>query len=261
MNTTLEFRTSQTRNHAPLLWLLAIFSLSACGTQQAANPVPATSVANPPAETSQADAEETEAYANALMASALKTEPDLSPVLMTLAKSAGGEMWGFKYRFKSKKSLLRKINKLLLENPGKVVEDIRINDALRYTILIDDEPRGNYTDTLHRALEEMEALGHRVEQVKNYWPTGDNYSGVNCVLITPAGLLWELQFHTRQSKTTNNENRAMYEELRLVTTPLKRKKVLFRKMTEAWDSVSIPSSVLEDKSLHEKEAIITRDSP
>jgi len=261
MNKALEFRASKSRHQVSLLWMLAAFFLFACGTQKTASPIPESPPSLPEPQTTQADAGETEAYAEALMAAALKIEPDLSPVLESLAKSAGGEMWGFKYRFKSKKSLLRKINKLLIENPGKVVEDIRINDALRYTILIDDDPKGNYTDTLYRALEKLEALGHRVEQVKNYWPTGDNYSGVNCVLITDSGLLWELQFHTRQSKTTNNENRAMYEELRLVTTPLKRKKVLFQKMTEAWDSVSIPSSVLEDKSLHEKEAIITRGSP
>ena len=158
-------------------------------------------------------------------------------------------------------SISRKINKIITENPGKIVEDVRINDALRYTILIDDSPQGNYTETLRKALKEFEALGHRVEHVKNYWPTGDNYSGVNCVLMTASGLYWELQFHTRESKKTNSANRAMYEEIRLTTTPLKRKRQLFDRMTESWDSVPVPSAVLVERSLHGKEAIIARDRP
>ena len=141
------------------------------------------------------------------------------------------------------------------------MEDVRINDALRYTVLVDDEPPGTYVDTLRRVLGKLEAIQHRVEEVKNYWPTGDNYSGVNCVLIAPSGLYWELQFHTRSSKETNSENRAMYEELRLVNTPIKRKRKLFDQMTQAWDTVKVPKEALVNKSLHPKEEIITRSRP
>jgi len=54
-------------------------------------------------------------------------------------------------------------------------------------------------EAIRATFKGLEAAGHKVIKVKNYWPRGDNYSGVNSVLETSDGLEWELQFHTAES--------------------------------------------------------------
>src|SRR5690606_2590316 len=103
--------------------------------------------------------------------------------------------------------------------------------------------------------------GHEVLEVKNYWPRGDNYSGVNSVLRAPTGLPWELQFHTPASAREQRRGHPLYEELRLPETPVARKRELFRALAAPWEEIDIPEGVLEAGSLHPKDAVIRRDPP
>jgi hypothetical protein len=203
----------------------------------------------------------TELYCEELLAKASDEEPTVTARLMRIAEDAGGELIKLEFRLKGRDSMLRKVNKALHEHPDYGLADVRIDDALRYTMRVEDEPAGNYIDTARATLKRFEVDGHTVVLVKNYWPADDSYSGLNCVLMSPKGLHWELQFHTRGSLAANVDNRKSYEELRLVTTSAERKRELFDQMTRRWRDVSIPTTALEPGALHPSAKIITRPRP
>ena len=239
------------RTPMPLLFLLALGFATSCASAQAER-----------IEATQGSHEEAlDDAANSYIAQAQALEPATTARLQALAKARGGEMYKLEYRFKSKKSLLRKVNKILKENPEFTLADVRIDDALRYTMLFPDEPPGNHNQAIHDTLKALTEDGHGVVKVKNYWPRGDGYSGVNSVLVGPNGLLWELQFQTPLSAETNGKTRHMYEELRKVDTTIERKRELFDQMTAFWDLVPIPEGILEPGSLHETEQIKDRPRP
>lgn len=202
-----------------------------------------------------------EARARSLLEQARLVEPRVTPLLRRLAANAGAELVGLDHRLKTLESTLRKMRLILAEDPTLDVEDVEIHDALRYTMRVDDEPSGHYVRTVVAVLDALEDVGHRVLLVKNYWPAGDSYSGVNTELSSPEGFPWELQFHTSDSYRVQRETRPLYEELRRRATPPGRKAELFDRMRSAWDLVPIPADVLEPRNLHENEEIRERPRP
>jgi hypothetical protein len=156
---------------------------------------------------------------------------------------------------------LRKIRARLADESGHTLADVVIDDALRYTMRVDDQPPGHYLHTAKAVLEELEDHGHVVRTVKNYWPKEDNYSGLNCSLNTREGVAWELQLHTTASFELQSRTRDAYEELRRVATPLNRKRELFDQVTEAWQGVPIPEQILQPGAVHPKAEIHRRPRP
>jgi hypothetical protein len=187
------------------------------------------------------------------------SEPKITALIQTLAAEKHVELDGIEHRLKSRKSVLRKLH--LQAGPTGEAQDVELNDTLRYTFVIDDDPPGTHTSAVATILRSLEESGQLINKVKNYWPAGDNYSGVNSVLQTPSGLLWELQFHTNDSLRVKFETRAQYEELREAGTPLARKQLLFDEITAAWNTVPIPLDALTPQSLHASEEIINRPRP
>jgi len=196
--------------------------------------------------------------AEQLLAAAADEEPETTRLMKARAARARGRLFKLQYRLKTRKSLLRKIRAAYREHPDKPVS---IGDALRYTIVVSDEPPGWHTSSAAQTLRGLEAAGHRVVRVKNYWPRGDNYSGTNCVLETPKGLRWELQFQTPQSIAANKATRGDYEELRKTSTPLAVKREIFDRMTAVWADVPVPADILKPGSLHATEEIRDRARP
>jgi hypothetical protein len=126
---------------------------------------------------------------------------------------------------------------------------------------VDDEPPGHYLEAAKTTLAELEQRGHQVRTIKNYWPSDDNYSGLNCSLVAPEGVAWELQFHTSASFEVQSRTRDAYEELREVTTPVERKRELFDQMTRAWQAVPVPRDILQPGALHPGVEIRRRPRP
>lgn len=186
-------------------------------------------------------------------------EPEVTALIKNLAAEPQVALHGMEHRLKSRKSILRKLH--LQAGPSRAARDVELNDTLRYTFVIDDDPPGTHTRNVATILRSLEESGQKVSRVKNYWPAGDNYSGVNSVLQAPSGLLWELQFHTPDSLRVQFETRAQYEELRAVDTPLERKQILFDEITTAWDAVPIPKQALDPQALHSIQEIINRPRP
>jgi hypothetical protein len=204
---------------------------------------------------------EIEILADRYLERAAGHEPSVSRMLQEVATKVGGTLAGFEHRLKKRDSLVRKIRTTLLKKPEAAVAEVVINDALRYTLQVDDTPPGTHAGAIRTTLAALEAAGHQVKQVKNYWPRGDNYSGVNAVLVAPDGLEWELQFHTAESFAIQRRDHELYEELRKDETPVEAKRELYKKMAAPWEKVPIPKDLLTPKTLHGSEEIILRPPP
>ena len=190
---------------------------------------------------------------------AREEEPAVTATLIPLAESYKGSMYQLEHRLKTYNSTVRKLRVKL--HAGRTLESIELDDTLRYTVQIEDQPPGNYVKAVQDILQTLEKKGHSVVRIKNYWPADDNYSGLTSVLRTPSGLSWELQFHTSASLKVQKATRPLYEELRRADTPLERKRVLFDEMTKAWNEVPIPLEALQPQNLHARELIKTRERP
>ena len=209
----------------------------------------------------QATAPTVEGLADSLMAKAQAAEPAVTAELGAIAQSAPAQLTGLEHRFKKRDSLIRKIRTRLARDPELTTDRVRITDALRYTLLIEDDPRGLYLRTVREVVEEFEADGHEVVEMKNYWPRGDDYSGINSVFRAPNGLHWELQFHTPGSYRTAKGNRNPYERMRLTTTPPDEQRRLYEQMVSTWEGVAIPEGILVPGAIHERAIIRKREPP
>jgi len=191
---------------------------------------------------------------------ATRYEPILTAILEQLAERYQGELFGLEHRFKQPDSLQRKLRGLARTSTDPLTLS-SIDDLLRYTIRIDDSPSGHYVLSVRQILGELEELGFTIIEIKNYWPQGDDYSGVNTVLRTSDGLHWELQFHTLDSLAAKKEGHILYERMRRVETPVDEKRRLFDELADRWDWVPVPDRALEPGSLHKLEDIEKRPRP
>jgi hypothetical protein len=243
------------RQLVPVLALVLL--QAACSGSRAPDDRRAAPPADPQAERDAA----VERLAVDLMKRAASHEPETSRVLKEVARRAGGALVGFQHRLKRRASLLRKIRSKLAADAALDVGQVVIDDALRYTLQVRDEPPGAHADAIRTAFGELERAGHRVQRVKNYWPRGDNYSGVNSVLVAPDGLLWELQFHTPESFRLKQETHDLYEEMREDSTPLARKRELYDELAAPWEQVDIPAGLLDKGALHPSDEVILNPPP
>lgn len=205
--------------------------------------------------------DQVETRAEQLVSRAKALEPSVTPALEQLAEKAGGALVKLEHRFKTPASTARKLRLELANDPVLDLATFTLGDSLRYTMVVDDQPPGHHVEAVQATLEALEAQGHGVVKVKNYWPRNDNYSGINSVLQAPEGLPWELQFHTVASLKAQADTRPQYEELRLRATPIERKRELFDRMTDAWNAVPLPEGILEPEALHGREQIKSRPRP
>ena len=201
------------------------------------------------------------AYADELMEMAVEAELWVSPVLTYLAEQNQGEMIGLEFRLKSRESTIRKIESRMLERGYAKAREVSIRDALRYTMQFGDQPEGHHNSSVAYVLATMEDLGHTVITVKNYWPRGDDYSGINTTLKAPNGLAWELQFHTPASFELKMSSHEIYEQVRQSGISLEARRSLFEEVAQEWQLVPIPVGILAPASIHPLEQVILRPSP
>lgn len=194
-----------------------------------------------------------EARADRLIAASKRVEPILTPELERISQEVGGGLYGLDHRIKERDSIVRKIRSQLQNGTARSVAAASIRDPLRYTIVVDDAPPGYYVEAVKQVLHELERSGQRVEQVRNYWPRGDDYAGINVSLRDPTGPLWELQLHTPGSKQAQIASHDLYRVYRLPETPLETKRELFREMTAIADAAAVPEGALGPDLLHPTE--------
>ncbi|HKX29540.1 MAG TPA: hypothetical protein VJ302_17755 [Blastocatellia bacterium] len=145
------------------------------------------------------------AVARDLLAKARKAEPRVTSDITRLAKGTGGKMEGLEFRLKSEESLARKLK----DTPPN-----GIRDALRYTIIFDNE---NLSVNTNRVLDALEREGYEKLKVKNTFRPNERYQGINTSFRSPEGQVFELQMHTPESfNVKQNLTHEVYEELRLL---------------------------------------------
>jgi hypothetical protein len=261
------FRPMQLRRGFRLALILALAGCAgSSGRTDQSTPPPEPQVADAGATPVERETEATrdqqiEELADRLMMRAAAHEPAVSKLLQELAGKVGGQLAGFEHRLKKRDSLMRKIGTVLKAEPELEVSAVVINDVLRYTLEVEDKPPGRHAEAIRGTFKALEAAGHKVVKVKNYWPRGDNYSGVNAVLETSDGLPWELQFHTAESFRIQHRDHELYEEMRKDDTPVETRRELFKKLAAPWEKVPIPRDMLKEKGLHPAEEIIARPPP
>ena len=123
----------------------------------------------------------------------------VEPAITKLMESLEDEnaiLIGLEHRLKGKNSLSRKI--IFDHNyAGISLDDAasRINDSVRYTMIIDED---NYTKKAMDTLKTLHDAGYTITRASNTW---DNslYKGLNTSIVSPDGVTFELQFHTTDS--------------------------------------------------------------
>jgi hypothetical protein len=184
------------------------------------------------------------------LADALKYEPRITADLKIIAAEIYAEMVGLENKFKTKKSLIRKLFDKSYGDPQKLQRATdRINDVLRYTFVL---PIETYADGVRRTIEILRESGYRVPENK-IWNAWENigtdkdrgYRGINITVISSENQKFELQFHTRESFMLKTETHDLYEEARLAkTSPERRKEIKDSVLGKAAD-VGIPKGVKE----------------
>ncbi len=200
-------------------------------------------------------------HADEILRDAAEAERWITPLLEYLTEVRAGRLEGLEHRLKGRESLIRKIYTRWNRDRSVLPGDIKIDDSVRYLLVVNDSPPGHCDKSIQEILAIMEGIGHEVMLIKNYWPRGDDYSGINGVLRAPNGTLWELQFHTDRSLEAKDRVHPIYEVYRLPNTSQKTKRDLYHQMTEIWEQVPIPDGILEPISLHPKEEIIQNPTP
>ena len=199
--------------------------------------------------------------ADQLIIKAWEHESTVTKLLQDLSQKFHAQLRGLEHRLKTRSSTIRKLKKVSKENPKTKTAQLMISDVLRYTFEIKDEPAGHYVKSIKELLSVLAQKGYQAKKIKNYWPKGDNYSGVNMILMDANGFEWELQIHTPASLAESKRSHTMYEKLRSSKTPLVERQALFEKMSAPWNEIAVPKDVLIPKSLHEIEIIKSMSKP
>lgn len=190
--------------------------------------------------------EQSEKVATDRVARATKSEKVITDALKETCEAAGGDInyKGIPLQFKVKEqdSLARKILTEVKES-GMTPEEAEdhIYDVNRYTSVCSED---NMADSVDKTLKGMQDKGFKVARVKNTIANEDApYRGVNCVLESPDGTMFELQFHTPKSLDVKEVNHELYEEQRKDETPEDRKEELAKIMSQNAKSIPTPKNM------------------
>lgn len=188
--------------------------------------------------------EEAELYADYKLKHINKIEPEITKFLKDVSNSENSELFGLDYRIKTKESLIRKIISDSKEKAIPIKETTnQINDILRYTMINDDE---SFTYKYFKIIEKMKEKGYNIIRVKNTFVDGVTYKGINTLVQTKSGDIFELQFHTPESiKVKEDDLHKIYEKQRLLDKDKDKKKwdSLTEEMIKISNTIPIPKNV------------------
>ncbi len=117
-----------------------------------------------------------------------------------------------------------------------------VKDAIRYTFAYEED---SYADGVRADLHRMESRGFEKVEVRNSWTT-DQYKGINSRWREPAaGLLVEVQFHTRISFEAKQLTHEAYERLRTKQASELEELALEAFQKKVSDAIPIPPGVID----------------
>ncbi|MFI0227603.1 ATP nucleotide 3'-pyrophosphokinase [Streptomyces lydicus] len=177
---------------------------------------------------------------DAFVARARRAERAISPQVRTAAVISHAALIGFDQRLKSPDSLKRKVATKLRENPGQTADQAlgTVNDAVRFTL---QWPAGKYSQGVTTASGLLAVWGNDSTRWSNTW-TRPGYKGINAAWRAPrSGQLFEVQFHTPESKRAQLETHKLYEEQRLPGTSPERVRELQAQQDAIFAAVPVPA--------------------
>lgn len=186
--------------------------------------------------------------AQELLARAKENESQLTAKLQIIAREVSAEIVGLENKFKSEKSLTRKLLYKSYGDLQKLLKKTRtINDVLRYTFVL---PIGTYAENIRQTIKRLRDLGYRVPEDKiwNAWQNigsakDRGYRGINITVISSQNQKFELQFHTEESFNLKEETHFLYEELRAGKISSTGEKDLIDTLKTAAESIEKPNGV------------------
>ena len=180
-------------------------------------------------------------HAYQLIAKAQKVEPQVTKDLQQVVKNDNAELAGLQFRFKGKNSLADKLERKSLEKNISVEEYAkRVTDVLRYTEQSSEEALYNNFNSFVRQMNER---GYEMIEVNNTWYDGSVYKGINTLMRTPDGYVFEMQFHTPTSLEIKEINHKLYEESRKPSTSQSERDRLELEMSRNANNVPTPTNV------------------
>ncbi|MFB7502004.1 ATP nucleotide 3'-pyrophosphokinase [Streptomyces broussonetiae] len=181
------------------------------------------------------------AKVDAYLDRARRAERSISTDVGAAALASGAQLVGFDHRLKSADSLKRKVATSLEDTPGQNTDTVlaRLTDAVRYTLQWRDS---TYTTGVTRASAVLSAWGNTSTKWSNTWNRTSGYKGLNTGWRAPgSGQLFEIQFHTPESKHAQEVTHLLYEEQRLPSTTPARRKELQARQDAAFNAVPVPA--------------------
>ncbi|MGG2462213.1 ATP nucleotide 3'-pyrophosphokinase [Streptomyces sp. RGM 3693] len=172
---------------------------------------------------------------------ARQAERSISPQVRTAALLSHATVVGFAQRLKSPDSLKRKVASRMQETPGQSVETslAQLNDAVRYTL---QWPSGQYTQGVTEVAGLLSSWGNDSTRWSNTWSRAKGYKAINAAWRAPrSGQVFEVQFHTPQSKAAQLQTHKIYEEQRLPGTPPERVRELQAQQDAIFAAVPVPA--------------------
>ncbi|WP_407551882.1 ATP nucleotide 3'-pyrophosphokinase [Streptomyces sp. Pv4-95] len=177
---------------------------------------------------------------DAFVTRARQAERSISPRIRAAAELSDARLIGFDQRLKSPDSLKRKVATAMREAPGQTVDRslAAINDAVRFTL---QWPADEYSTGVTTAAGLLSAWGNDSTRWSNTWHRKAGYKAINSAWRAPrSGQLFEVQFHTPQSKAAQLETHKLYEEQRLPGTPPERARELQEQQNAIFAAVPVP---------------------
>ncbi|WP_059032369.1 XopAD/skwp family type III secretion system effector [Xanthomonas citri pv. bilvae] len=153
----------------------------------------------PPAERLRAvQPQDIAVEAQALLRRARQMEPQVTDMLQNIAGRHGGQLAGTQHQLKSYSSLQEKLmQRVVLKKQSLEEAAAGVNDALRYSVVL--EPQ-DFTAGLRAVLAALDDRGHaRVKLTNQFTAYPPSFKAINVTLRSPAGALWEIQFHTPET--------------------------------------------------------------
>ncbi|MFF4604143.1 ATP nucleotide 3'-pyrophosphokinase [Streptomyces sp. NPDC001339] len=177
---------------------------------------------------------------DAFAARARRAERAISPQVRAAALIANAQLIGFDHRLKSPDSLKRKVATKLKQHPGQTVDQAlgTINDAVRFTL---QWPDATYRRGVTTAAGLLSSWGNDSTRWSNTWSSSHGYKGINSAWRAPRShQLFEVQFHTPESKRAQEVTHKLYEEQRLPGTPPERVRELQEQQNAIFAAVPVP---------------------
>ena len=144
--------------------------------------------------------------ARALFNNGKAVEPEISGIFKSVAKSEKGEIHGFAFRLKTRKSIVSKIGRLMNEEAMSLPQALdNIQDINRYTMVFEHD---TFVRNSKNAIRAFRKEGWHLVKGNNAFG-GDFYHGYN-VKLQKGGQFIEIQFHTPTSIEIKEPSHILY---------------------------------------------------